>query len=92
MGNIFSKPKMPEKSQEQIAAEKAEEERLARVEKENEERKLEAEKKATSNLVGRRSLQAAGMEGYTGFRRKQMGAAQPTQAGGGSMGTSVTGI
>jgi len=92
MGSVFSKPKMPQKSQEQIAAEKAEKERLARVEAEDKRKAEEAEQKATSNLVGRRSLQAAGMEGYTGFRRKQMGAAQPTQAGGGSMGTSVTGI
>jgi len=91
MGSVFSKPKMPGKTPEQLAAEQAEKDRLAKSEAEDERRKKEAEDRARQNLVGRRSLQEAGMEGYTGYRRKQMGAAQPTSAGG-SMGTSVTGI
>lgn len=87
MGSVFSKPKTPQKSQEQIDAEQAEKDRLAKVESDTEADKLDEERKTTSNLTGRRSLQAAQMEGYTGYRRKQMGAATPTPTG--SMGQSI---
>ena len=81
MGNIFSKPKTPSKSQEQIDAENAEKERLARVEAENEQRIKDDERKVALNLVGRRSLQAADVEGFTGYRRKQMGSSKPQTSG-----------
>jgi hypothetical protein len=81
MGSVFSKPRMPSKSQEQIAAEEAEKERLARSEAEEEQRRLDNKRKFASNLVGRRSLQGTDIEGFTGYRRKQMGSAQPQQSG-----------
>lgn len=81
MGSVFSKPKAPSKSQEQIDAENAEKERLARVEAENEQRKEDDKRKFASNLVGRRSLQGTDIEGFTGYRRKQMGSSQPQQSG-----------
>ena len=87
MGSVFKKPKMPQKSQEQIDAEQAEKDRLAKVEADTEADELDEERKTTGNLTGRRSLQAAQMEGYTGYRRKQMGAATPTPTG--SMGQSI---
>ena len=81
MGSVFSKPRTPQKSQEQIDAENAEKERLARSEAEEEQRRLDDKRKFASNLVGRRSLQGTDVEGFTGYRRKQMGSAQPQQSG-----------
>lgn len=81
MGSVFSKPRAPQKSQEQIDAENAEKERLARSEAEEEQRRLDDKRKFASNLVGRRSLQGTDVEGFTGYRRKQMGSAQPQQSG-----------
>ena len=81
MGSVFSKPKTPQKSQEQIDAEQAEKDRLAKVEADTEADELDEERKTTGNLTGRRSLQAAQMEGYTGYRRKQMGKSQPQTSG-----------
>lgn len=81
MGSIFSKPKAPSKSQEQIDSEKAEKERLARSEAEAETRKLDDKRKFASNLTGRRSLQGTDVEGFTGYRRKQMGSSKPQTSG-----------
>tara|TARA_R100000734_G_C3291467_1_gene83255 strand:+ start:491 stop:742 length:252 start_codon:yes stop_codon:yes gene_type:complete len=69
MGSVFSKPKMPQKSEEQIAAEKAAKEQ-AEKDKFAEERRVEdQERKKRSNLLGTRSLQDEDLQGFTGFRR-----------------------
>ena len=81
MGSLFSSPKTPKKSEEQIAAEKAEQERLAKSEADEESRQADQERKRKSNLVGRRSLQGEDVEGFGGYRRKQMGAAKPQTSG-----------
>ena len=81
MGSIFSKPKMPGKSEEQIAAEKAEKERLARVEAEDKARSERQDMVRRQNLAGQRSLQEENVEGFTGFRRKQMGQTPPQTSG-----------
>mgnify|MGYP005662221275 FL=1 len=69
MGSIFSKPKMPQKSAEQIAAEKAAKEQAERDKLEAERRKKDQERKKRGNLLGTRSLQDENLEGFTGFRR-----------------------
>lgn len=81
MGSLFSKPKAPGKSEEQIAAEKAEQERLAKSEADEESRQADQERKRKANLLGRRSLQGEDVEGFVGYRRKQMGAAKPQTSG-----------
>lgn len=81
MGSLFSSPKTPEKSEEQVAAEKAEQERLAKSEADEILRKADAQRKREANLVGRRSLQGEDVEGFGGYRRKQMGAAKPQTSG-----------
>ena len=81
MGSIFSKPKAPEKSQEQLAAEKAEKERLDREEAESKARAKDQDRIRRQNLAGQRSLQEEGMTGFTGFRRKQMGGTPPQTSG-----------
>jgi len=78
MGSVFGKPKTPSKSQEQIAAEKAEQERLDREEADEKMRKARQDDVRRQNLAGQRSTQDESIEGFTGFRRKQMGTA-PSQ-------------
>ena len=69
MGSIFSKPKMPQKSEEQIAAEKAAKEQAEKDKLAAERRTEDQERKKRSNLLGVRSLQSEELEGFTGFRR-----------------------
>lgn len=72
MGSVFSKPKMPQKSEEQIAAEKAAKEQAEKDKLAAERRTEDQERKKRSNLLGARSLQDEELEGFTGFR-KNMG-------------------
>lgn len=81
MGSIFSKPKMPGKSEEQLAAEKAEKERLDREEAESKTRAERQDRVRRQNLAGQRSLQEESITGFTGFRRKQMGGTPPQTSG-----------
>jgi hypothetical protein len=81
VGSIFSKPKAPGKSQEQLAAEKAEKERLAKAEADEKARVAREDRVRRQNLAGQRSLQEEDVEGFTGFRRKQMGSSQPQTSG-----------
>ena len=81
MGSIFSKPKMPGKSEEQLAAEKAEKERLDREEAESKSRSERQDRVRRQNLSGQRSLQEESVTGFTGFRRKQMGGTPPQTSG-----------
>ena len=69
MGSLFSKPKMPQKSEEQIAAEKAAKEQAEKDKLAAERRTEDQERKKRSNLLGARSLQSEELEGFTGFRR-----------------------
>lgn len=69
MGSVFSKPKMPQKSEEQIAAEKAAKEQAEKDKLAAERRAEDQERKKRSNLLGARSLQDEELQGYTGFRR-----------------------
>ena len=69
MGSVFSKPKMPQKSAEQIAAEKAAKEQAKKDKADAERRAIDDERKKRLNLLGARSLQDEELEGFTGFRR-----------------------
>jgi len=75
MGSLFSKPKMPEKSQEQIDAERQAKLQAERDKRDAEDRAKNEERKKRKNLLGARSLQSEEMEGFGGFRRKVMGTA-----------------
>ena len=69
MGSVFSKPKMPQKSEEQIAAEKAAKEQAEKDKADAKSRAIDDERKKRLNLLGARSLQDENLEGFTGFRR-----------------------
>ena len=69
MGSIFSKPKMPQKSEEQIAAQKAAKEQAKKDKADAERRAIDDERKKRLNLLGARALQDENLEGFTGFRR-----------------------
>ena len=60
---------MPQKSEEQIAAEKAAKEQAEKDKLEAERRTEDQERKKLSNLLGARSLQDEELQGFTGFRR-----------------------
>ncbi len=60
---------MPQKSEEQIAAEKAAKEQAEKDKIAAERRTEDQERKKRSNLLGARSLQDENLEGFTGFRR-----------------------
>ena len=69
MGSVFSKPKMPQKSEEQIAAEKAAKEQAEKDKADAKSRAIDDERKKRLNLLGTRSLQDEDLQGFTGFRR-----------------------
>lgn len=75
MGSLFSTPKMPEKSQEQIDAERQAKLQAERDKRDAEDRAKDEERKKRKNLLGARSLQSEDIEGFGGFRRKVMGTA-----------------
>ena len=75
MGSLFSKPRMPEKSQEQIEAERQAKLQAERDKRDAEDRAKDEERKKRKNLLGARSLQSEEIEGFGGFRRKVMGTA-----------------
>lgn len=60
---------MPQKSEEQIAAEKAAKEQAEKDKLAAERRAEDQERKKRSNLLGTRSLQDEELQGFTGFRR-----------------------
>lgn len=69
MGSMFSTPKMPQKSEEQIAAEKAAKEQAEKDKLDAERRAADEERKQRKNLLGARSLQDEEIQGFGGFRR-----------------------
>ena len=75
MGSLFSTPKMSEKSQEQIDAERQAKLQAERDKRDAEDRAKDEERKKRKNLLGARSLQSEDIEGFGGFRRKVMGTA-----------------
>ena len=60
---------MPQKSEEQIAAEKAAKEQAEKDKADAKSRAIDDERKKRLNLLGARSLQDENLEGFTGFRR-----------------------
>lgn len=66
---------MPEKSQEQIDAERQAKLQAERDKRDAEDRAKDEERKKRKNLLGVRSLQSEDIEGFGGFRRKVMGTA-----------------
>ena len=60
---------MPQKSEEQIAAEKAAKEQAEKHKADAKSRAIDDERKKRLNLLGARSLQDENLEGFTGFRR-----------------------
>lgn len=60
---------MPQKSEEQIAAEKAAKEQAEKDKADAKSRAIDDERKKRLNLLGARSLQDEELEGFTGFRR-----------------------
>ena len=60
---------MPQKSEEQLAAEKAAKEQAEKDKADAERRAEDQERKKRGNLLGSRSLQDEELEGFTGFRR-----------------------
>jgi len=77
MGSIFSGPKMPGKSEEQIAAEKAAKEQAERDKADEARRQEDFARKQRANLLGQRSLQDEDISGFGGFRK--MGTNQKSQ-------------
>jgi len=73
MGSLFAKPKMPAPNPELKAQREAEEQRIAE-EKESQKRfEADQDRIRTANLIGQRSTQSEDIEGFSGFRRRQMG-------------------
>ena len=60
---------MPQKSEEQIAAEKAAKEQAEKDKADAKSRAIDDERKKRLNLLGARSLQDEELQGFTGFRR-----------------------
>mgnify|MGYP003631752247 CR=1 FL=1 len=76
MGSILSKPKAPPMDPELIKQREAEELRLKEEGEAEERRKMNSDRVRKANLIGSRSTQSEDIEGFTGFRRKQLGTTQ----------------
>ena len=70
---FMSAPSPPPPDPELAKQRKAEEERLAKQKAENERRQADMERKQRQNLLGARSLQDEELEGFGGYRRKNLG-------------------
>lgn len=69
MGSLLSGPKMPGKSEEQLAAEKAAKEQAEKDKTAEEARQADFARKQRANLLGQRSLQDEDISGFGGFRK-----------------------
>ena len=76
MGSLLSGPSMPAPDQELLAQKEAEKLRLKKEEESEKRRKIDSDRVRTANLIGSRSTQSEDIEGFTGFRRKQLGTTQ----------------
>ncbi|MDB4489443.1 hypothetical protein N9243_00560 [bacterium] len=76
MGSLLSGPSMPAPDPELLAQKEAERLRLKKEEESEKRRKIDSDRIRTANLIGSRSTQSEDIEGFTGFRRKQLGTTQ----------------
>lgn len=67
---------MPAPDPELLAQKEAEKLRLKKEEESEKRRKIDSDRVRTANLIGSRSTQSEDIEGFTGFRRKQLGTTQ----------------
>ena len=67
---------MPAPDPELLAQKEAEKLRLKKEEESEKRRKIDSDRIRTANLIGSRSTQSEDIEGFTGFRRKQLGTTQ----------------
>ena len=70
---FMSTPKPPGPDPELVKKRKAEEERLAKQKAEDDRRQADMERKQRQNLLGARSLQNEELEGFGGYRRRNLG-------------------
>ena len=70
---FMSPPKPPGPDPELKKQREAEEARLAAKKKEDDRRAADMERKKRANLLGTRSLQDEDIEGFGGYRRKNLG-------------------
>ncbi|BAQ87416.1 hypothetical protein [uncultured Mediterranean phage uvMED] len=70
---FMSAPKPPPPDPELVKQREAEQKRLAEEKAESERRAADMERKKRANLLGTRSLQDEELEGFTGYRRKNLG-------------------
>ncbi len=70
---FMSAPSPPGPDPELVKQRKAEEERLAKQKEEERRRTADMERKKRANLLGQRSLQDEELEGFTGYRRRNLG-------------------
>ena len=70
---FISAPKPPTPDPEVVKAREAEQKRLAEEKAEAERRAADMERKKRANLLGARSLQDEELEGFGGYRRKNLG-------------------
>ena len=69
----FMKPPKPQPDPELQKQREAERQRLAAEEAELESQRLDRNRKIAGNLLGSKSLQDEDMQGFVGYRRKNMG-------------------
>jgi len=70
---FMSPPSPPGPDPELVKQREAEQARLDEQKKADERRAADMERKKRANLLGARSLQDEDVEGFTGFRRKNLG-------------------
>jgi hypothetical protein len=76
MGSLVNTPKAPPIDPELVKQREAEKLRLKEEGESEERRKKNSDRVRTANLIGSRSTQSEDIEGFTGFRRKQLGTTQ----------------
>ena len=70
---FMSAPKLPGPDPELVKQREAEEARLKKEQEDAAARQASMERKQRANLLGQRSLQESELEGFTGYRRKNLG-------------------
>jgi hypothetical protein len=70
---FMSAPKMPGPDPELVKQREAEEARLKKEKEDSAARQADMDRKQRANLLGQRSLQDPEVEGFTGYRRRNLG-------------------
>ena len=70
---FMSAPRAPGPDPELVKQREAEEARLKKEKEAEELRAADLDRKKRANLIGQRSLQDEDIEGFTGFRRRNLG-------------------